>query len=766
MTGRQSLCTALALLAFSSGGLGVQGQESSSKSQAAADDVFGDIRARTNGDPVLVTRPRYAQWDVRFGWWGFWNNGSPAKVGEYQDIKPSPFWDVDGFSSDGARTLAITATGNDNETTTANVYLFGPGATVKLDYDRYLHRRDHDPLDNMADLDPTLPNSPGGTDPLVMKQDLNVGQDYAVRVQELKGSIKGIYDDGNIKVRLDIWGLKKEGTRQTNLTAMCYNRNVSGAALPPDHLGLGGADLGTFTGARCHVLSQAQRINWLTMEVKPVVEARLSDRFTVEYSRPMRGFTADDQGASRFYDVTGSLTYNATTSNNPPLNPPNADPYLTGVVPDSYTEMDQLKIGGDLTENTKAYAFLMVGHTVNREIDMTRWFNNVDLRLTNSSIDNVRLTGFGKVFNEDEQMPSLANVTALETYNNTRPSQANWQPTLEHPINYHKTTAGLKGTWRPGGYGFDRGGLAIVGGYEYDDLQRKYAIFESDTTPVVTLDESTTITHGFQVGPYYRWSPQFDTYLRYKFQNANQPLIGFKPLNGIYNTLLPENDHIVELGFDWFPSDWFMMNLTVGIERAVNHSQYADFGEENYPLTFSAWYAMTRRLSVSAGYAIYSNFVGQDITVGDDAVGSTVPPVSGQWSYGGRAQVLTFGSRYALTEAVRLTGDLEFVRGHNQITNSPVDAFAISPELGTYSEVLNESAQFAWARLENSSTYRRLRPIRALQLQRQGSRLPNGSGPRRSGRTLGAVLDSTASLSRPAAARHSAPASSRSYRRS
>ena len=71
----------------------------------------------------------------------------------------------------------------------------------------------------------------------------------------------------------------------------------------------------------------------------------------------------------------------------------------------------------------------MVGHTVNREIDMTRWFNNVDLRLTNSSIDNVRLTGFGKVFNEDEQMPSLANVTALETYSNTCLSQANWQPT-------------------------------------------------------------------------------------------------------------------------------------------------------------------------------------------------------------------------------------------------------------------------------------------------------------------------------------------------
>jgi hypothetical protein len=680
------------LLSLPAGGLAAEGQPSQSTTLAPADQVFGDIHARINGDPVLVTQPeRYAQWDARFGWWAFWHSGSPAKVGEYQDLNPSPFWDVDQLSSNGTRTIGITATGNDQETTLGKIHYYQPGVTADVGYQRYLHRRDHDPLDNMADLNPNLANNPGGNDPLVMKQDLNVGQDYAVRVQELKGTIKGIIVNDGIKARLDVWGLKKEGTRQTNMTAMCYNRNVTGAALPPDHLGLNGANLGTFKGGRCHVLSQAQQIDWTTTEIKPVIEVRLGDRFTMEYSRPMRNFSADDQGVSRFYDVTGSLTYNATSSNNPPLNPPNANPYLTGVAPSSYTDMDQLKISGELTENTKAYAFLMVGQTINREIAMTRWFNNMDFRLTNTSIENVTFTGYGKVFNEDEQMPNLANVTALETYNNTR--TPNFEPELDHPINYRNSTTGVKSVWRPGGCGFDRGGLAIVGGYEYGDLEREYAIFESDTTPVVTVDDSRTITHSFQVGPNYRWSPQFDTYLRYKFQNAVQPLIGFKSLNGTYNTILPQHDHIVELGCDWFPSNSFMCNVSVGIERGDNHSQYADFDEENYPLTFSAWYAVTQRLSVSAGYAVYSNFVGQNITVGDDAVGTAVPPVSGRWNYGGRAQILTLGSRYALTQSVALTGDLEFVRGYNLITNSPLQGMALVPALGSYSEVLNETAR-------------------------------------------------------------------------
>ena len=60
-----------------------------------------------------------------------------------------------------------------------------------------------------------------------------------------------------------------------------------------------------------------------------------------------------------------------------------------------------------------------------------------------------------------------------------------------------------------------------------------------------------------------------------------------------------------------------MFNACLGFERGDNHSQYANFDEENYPMSFNAWYAVCDKWSLSAGYAVYSNFVGQDITVAD-----------------------------------------------------------------------------------------------------------------------------------------------------
>ena len=32
---------------------------------------------------------------------------------------------------------------------------------------------------------------------------------------------------------------------------------------------------------------------------------------------------------------------------------------------------------------------------------MSRWFNDMDVRLTNTSIENVKLTGYGKIYNEE-----------------------------------------------------------------------------------------------------------------------------------------------------------------------------------------------------------------------------------------------------------------------------------------------------------------------------------------------------------------------------
>ena len=148
---------------------------------------------------------------------------------------------------------------------------------------------------------------PGFTtpDPKIIKEDLGAGQDYAVRVQELKASFKGNVCDDNVKVRLDVWGMKKDGTRQVNAVAMCYTQTAP--RLPPDH-----PPVQTFSGAKCHVLSQPQQIDWTTTEIKPVIEAHLGDRIVLEYSRPMRNFTADDDDGFRFYDGTGTLSYPTT----------------------------------------------------------------------------------------------------------------------------------------------------------------------------------------------------------------------------------------------------------------------------------------------------------------------------------------------------------------------------------------------------------------------------------------------------------------------
>ncbi len=326
-----------------------------------------------------------------------------------------------------------------------------------------------------------------------------------MRVQELKASIKCVTACDDLKVRVDVWGQEKQGTRQVNAVGMCYTQT---ATLPPDH-----PPVNTFTGSRCHVLSQPQQIDWMTTEVKPVIEARLTDGLTLEYSRPMRTFTADDSTTTRFYDTTGKLTYNATT---------NPDPYAYAVVPDSYTQMDQLKLSGRINDDNRVYSYLMIGNTVNEEIDMNRWFNDMDVRWTNTSIEHVSLTTYGTIYNEDEQTPNLARLEEL----NPETAPSTLSQAVREPLDYHKSTAGLRGTWRPWGGGYEQGGLAIVGGYEYCDLQRLDAIYPlaTSTLPLVpagsVLDQSRTITNSFQIGPTYRWSSSFDTYLRYKYQDC------------------------------------------------------------------------------------------------------------------------------------------------------------------------------------------------------------------------------------------------------
>ena len=83
---------------------------------------------------------------ARFGYWGTHTSGSPVKVGEYQNLGASPFYDFDGLHSDGQRTLNYTITGMDADTNAANLNFYQPGVEVNVNYQRFPHDLGHENL--------------------------------------------------------------------------------------------------------------------------------------------------------------------------------------------------------------------------------------------------------------------------------------------------------------------------------------------------------------------------------------------------------------------------------------------------------------------------------------------------------------------------------------------------------------------------------------------------------------------------------------------
>ena len=79
---------------------------------------------------------------TRFGLWAVGTNGSKALVGEWQGLQEtSPFYDVDGLTSDGTRTANFWLSGPESEANKAGLeYYNGPGLQFDLDYRRFIHR--------------------------------------------------------------------------------------------------------------------------------------------------------------------------------------------------------------------------------------------------------------------------------------------------------------------------------------------------------------------------------------------------------------------------------------------------------------------------------------------------------------------------------------------------------------------------------------------------------------------------------------------------
>lgn len=602
------------------------------------------------GPPVY--RPDTA---VRFGWWGVSTDGSEHKTGEFQDLDSSPFWDVDLISSDGVRTWDISLSGLDNEANDARVFYYGRGWSAKFDFQRYLRRWDHDPL---AGYDLNGPVAPGNDDNVVT-QDLNVGEDYAIRVEELNSKFKGRLTD-NLTWRLNLWGQRKFGERQASAVAHCFDIIPAAG---------GGANQNN----TCHVLSQRQTIDWLTMEIQPVVEAKFED-VTVEYSRTMRSFGQDDGAVSRQYTRFNNFS---------PANDVLGDDYNYSIVPENYTQIDRLKVLAQLTESNQFYANLYVGDTKNEFRQTHRDFNGFDLRLMNSSIDQVTLTGYASRYEEENELPTSYLTTPPYAPANT------WdQDSLRHPVDYTRTRAGIKGAWQPFG---DRGprrtnyglweGTSLASGYEYYQLERDFATYNTTPVPPGPFSQPDTITHQIEFGPSTRWSRYLDTYTRYKVRFVDVPLIGVSEysdeepdVQAVFNSNLPEQVHSVDIGGSWTPFDNFMTTAQFTIQNSWHNSQYADFSENNYPFVLTTWYAPTQRWSFTTGYAYYSNWIDQDITLGANR-GDATETERTRWNYWGENHLFNVGVNYAWSECVQLVGGYEWDRGTNAF-NVPLSTHA------------------------------------------------------------------------------------------
>lgn len=639
-------------------------------------------------DPV----PYQPQLGVRLGVWGVNSSGDKYGVGEYQGLdEVAPFYDIQGIRSDGWRTFDFGITGTENEMNQVDLYYFrGPNFSADIDYDRFIHRFSHPPLGGLPDadgfppptgfFDPVLSdgdNSPEQPGYPMFGEDFNAGQDYAIRVQTFDAKFKGQLTE-NISWGLNVWGMHKEGTRRANAQQHCFQAST--------------ADGGT--SSTCHVVSQGQQIDWLTMEIEPVITARFG-WLTAQYSRTMRKFQQSDE-----------LVLNDFSSFRPPYGFQSTGAYA--YVPENFTEIDRLKLHGQLTSTTEAYVVGHVGNTHNSFRESDRRFYGVDARLMDYSYDGLSVTVYGKFFSQENS----ADTVAL---NDRYPSQANlWLEDVPPQEIYGDDPyylgladrtfwrAGVKGRWRP--FHDDCGNLnrlAVTAGYEYRGIDRTNVTYFLDNLPAFT--QQNTRTNQFFVGLQHDLTYRLNAYVRYRFVDTRFPLVGVThrhqlSLDAAINSNLPEHEDRIEIGGNWNPTDNFLVNASFWIQNTYNRSDFVNFDEDSYPLMLSAWYRHDHRWSFSAGYANFSNWIAQDITLGREN-GEFIPgPRGGQeltawtdtWRYGGTADVINIGGVFAATCDLRFTGGFEYVHGRNVITSIPANTYSeitIPERTVTYPEI-------------------------------------------------------------------------------
>lgn len=624
------------------------------------------------GSPYLAPYPNpgrspfYQDSVARFGWWGVHAQGSPSGVGEWTGLNSTAFWDVDSLTSDGSRTVDFALSGPMDETTDLHWYLYSPLLTADVDMQRFIHRSATKPLDAWF-------NTPGSGH--LVGTDLNDTTDHAIRIQELEADFSGQLTE-NSKWHMGVWGMRKFGERQK--IAMDHN----------------------CSDRECHQVTQSQSINWLTMEISPGIEVDLGP-VTFDYTRTMRAFEQNDEIVSRSYH--GRPADFAVADQ--------VAPY--GIVPENFTAIDKLKIGADLSENHRFYTNMFRGNTHNRNRDTNRGFWGLDMRLTDSTFDNLRMTGYAKYYEQFGDLPTVFPEDGLFV----NPPSAE----VRHPVNRQWLKTGLKGRWKPLRDSYRWRGLALTSGYEYKQLERQNASYDitgAGPDPV-TFTQPNTFTHEFKVGSEMRWSSSFDSYLRYRMVTAADPLFGVREsdenvtdeeiaggfgTSGVtaLNTNQPRQEDRVELGGTWSPTYNFMLSAMFGLEVMNHGSNFASFKEDNFPITVTGWYAPTPSWSVSGALGFYQNNISQDITYGNGHTSNRGDEAQDLLTtdFTGKSDVITLGTHHVLTRRLTFNGDFQFVRGRNtwfvpdgmSVDNPPVPVDYTS--LPTFSAVIVETTRF------------------------------------------------------------------------
>jgi len=661
-----------------------------------------------DSDPV-------ADFIARAGAWAVHQTGSPTKVDEYQSPNSSPFWNVDGIWSNGERTIDFSATGSDNDDTDGRLHYYGgPWLEADLGYERFPHQLDtHDFAGfNYGGQNNTAGPIPNTAKNIVLYTDNNLspGQDYAIRVQEWKANFKGEITQ-NLKWRLNVFGIDKEGERQANVFQHCSNSAANGSTGPN-----GSSLTGTNLTEQCHVTSQSQHIDWQTTEVTPTLELRLGVDTFVEYSHTIRAFTANDQMVTYNYD-TSVASYS--------LNPTHQT--LTAkagyaIVPDSQTQIDRLKFSTKVGCDTDVYLLGYDGYNEDLLRDTYRNFNGADLRISNHSIDTLLLTFSGKYYREDSTIPlsplspyPVTGVPANNFYQEPYPTAA---VPFGEQINREIHTFGVNARWTP--FRDERdvgylGGLAFTGGYEYSTLMRENAgdtLLSGGPGPFINaggfFTQPNSNKNTFTVGVEQRWSSKFDTFLRYKFISTDYPLYGITPDAGqLYaelNSALPTQENRVELGCTWTPTDCLMVNATLYLENALSDAPYVNWSSNSLPFTLSGWWSPTQDWSFSAGAAEMDSWINQNVAL-SNLNANPGWAVGVPWQFIGVADVFNFGSRYQATEKLSFRGEFEYVRGTNEssgvvnpfLNQTPPLQAGLPPtayNLGQYSLVKMQSFRF------------------------------------------------------------------------